>query len=784
MKKVLIILLTFSLLLVCALAVNAANASGKCGDNLTWTLDGSHLTISGTGDMYDYSEENPAPWSQSSPYVYRLAIEPGVTSIGDYAFAQDSLHRAELPGSIRTVGKCAFADQRNVKTFFLGGAPTFADDFASGASLQIYTVGWNDNIKKNYGGTITWFEADLRLDAPNSKRLIGINEEVLPEDVIFQVYNQGKYMPYTPAHIALTSADNSTYGEKNITITIDGYTFPYTYFVTDGTNHLDLIQVEFDSLPTYTGNRVRKLPIVKMGNLVLIKDDDYTLTFNDVSTGIGQVTIVGKGIAEGFEKTFYYPILKQDISNVSFRTPTAQFNGMPVETEVYAKDLFLGIDITTLYQNNINVGTANVRIVGINECYGDVSKTFQINANPVQVALHGNCIGTADSELSEDYYLGEMIVRPAQAKLFVVTGDQHIAAINLYKLVGEEFVLVAEQISDVGNSTETQLEYDFTSIYEEEIEQGGAIYMVSYSWVNYKNEVYAGVMYLLVPAKVPEATSMYMERVENDGDFRKEYFNLCGEDGTLGQITWNSSNPSVAMVEDGIVTMHKPGTVTISGQCGNLMETYVLTVPQLYLNEGIIFDYSEASGARVIYDGRLLTEGTDYVLSVTQEGDAVTVTASGRGLFTGELMKTFDGLDSLADPHTHAFDRSCDDTCNGCDYTRSVTHQFADTWKKNLTHHYHVCTVCGEKDEGQAHSLSAEDETLCTVCGTLYLPGDFTGDCEVTNEDVIYLLWHTLFPDTYPITSDADFTGDGEVTNEDVIHLLWYTLFPDSYPLS
>ena len=28
--------------------------SGKCGDNLTWTLEDEVLTISGTGDMYTY----------------------------------------------------------------------------------------------------------------------------------------------------------------------------------------------------------------------------------------------------------------------------------------------------------------------------------------------------------------------------------------------------------------------------------------------------------------------------------------------------------------------------------------------------------------------------------------------------------------------------------------------------------------------------------------------------------------------------------------------------------
>ena len=63
------------------------------------------------------------------------------------------------------------------------------------------------------------------------------------------------------------------------------------------------------------------------------------------------------------------------------------------------------------------------------------------------------------------------------------------------------------------------------------------------------------------------------------------------------------------------------------------------------------------------------------------------------------------------------------------------------------------------------------------------VPGDLTGDKEVNNDDVVLLLWHTLFPEEYPITVSGDFTGDGETNNDDVVLLLWHTLFPEEYPL-
>ena len=64
------------------------------------------------------------------------------------------------------------------------------------------------------------------------------------------------------------------------------------------------------------------------------------------------------------------------------------------------------------------------------------------------------------------------------------------------------------------------------------------------------------------------------------------------------------------------------------------------------------------------------------------------------------------------------------------------------------------------------------------------LVGDYNNDGVVSDEDVIYLLWYTVFPEDYPLYGKyADFTDNGVVTDEDVIYLLWHTVFPEDYPL-
>lgn len=62
--------------------------------------------------------------------------------------------------------------------------------------------------------------------------------------------------------------------------------------------------------------------------------------------------------------------------------------------------------------------------------------------------------------------------------------------------------------------------------------------------------------------------------------------------------------------------------------------------------------------------------------------------------------------------------------------------------------------------------------------------GDLNSDNVVDTRDVIYLLMHTYFPNSYQITQNCDYTGDGKVNTNDVIYLLMYTYFPDDYPIN
>ena len=83
---------------------------GTCGNNATWEYYDGALTISGTGDMYDYKYQG-TPWYSLKDNVKTVTIQNGITSVGDDAFdCCCSLTDVQIGNSVTSIGDYAFCD--------------------------------------------------------------------------------------------------------------------------------------------------------------------------------------------------------------------------------------------------------------------------------------------------------------------------------------------------------------------------------------------------------------------------------------------------------------------------------------------------------------------------------------------------------------------------------------------------------------------------------------------------------------------------------------------------
>lgn len=98
-----------------AMPASAAETSGTCGADLSWSFANGRLTITGSGDMTDYNQVEMPPWYEFREQILYLSLPSGLTSVGNMAFYDCvNLTAVTIPDSVTDIGKLAFCQCRNV----------------------------------------------------------------------------------------------------------------------------------------------------------------------------------------------------------------------------------------------------------------------------------------------------------------------------------------------------------------------------------------------------------------------------------------------------------------------------------------------------------------------------------------------------------------------------------------------------------------------------------------------------------------------------------------------
>ncbi len=167
--------------------------SGTLNSGINWSLTGSGmLTISGTGNMDSFSQSE-APWMDSKDSIRFIYINDGITSIGDRAFMDltkaksayipdtvvtigDSafercgdLKEINLPANLKTIGEGAFKYCTSIKTLDLPQSVTTIgnDAFSNLDSLKSFSVQQENKYYKAVDGVLFNFNLTELISYPD-----------------------------------------------------------------------------------------------------------------------------------------------------------------------------------------------------------------------------------------------------------------------------------------------------------------------------------------------------------------------------------------------------------------------------------------------------------------------------------------------------------------------------------------------------------------------------------------------------------------------------------------
>ncbi len=125
---------------------------GQCGDYATASIDFRNgvLTISGIGEMYDYSDTNDVPWRRYKTTLYKkIVVKEGITRIGANAFADmDSVTEISLPSTLKEIGANAFQNMNSLPEIIL---PNTLEEIGSGCFYgcnQLKSIDLPSSLKK------------------------------------------------------------------------------------------------------------------------------------------------------------------------------------------------------------------------------------------------------------------------------------------------------------------------------------------------------------------------------------------------------------------------------------------------------------------------------------------------------------------------------------------------------------------------------------------------------------------------------------------------------------
>ena len=343
--------------------------SGSCGNNVNWTLTDGVLTISGTGEMEDYSAGTGNPWFDNGTYtnIVKVAIEDGVESIGNNAFygfssltsvsiantvnkigisafsSCTALEEVTIPNGINSIGSTAFMNCPNLQKvtilsenppecggsiFYYSNQAKFYVPVCDYLIAKTWTDHWYQfkTVPTTHTGDISYSASDKTITQKcgkcnteygtatislNGTNFIYTGNAIEPVSVTCADSGTNTWNGEKPTATDITYENNTNAGQATAFLKLGGETAAISFTIQPKALTESMVTLSDNSFP-YTGNAVTPEVTVQDGGTTLIKDTDYTVSYTSNSAvGTAVVTVTGKGNYSG-EITKNYQIVESD----------------------------------------------------------------------------------------------------------------------------------------------------------------------------------------------------------------------------------------------------------------------------------------------------------------------------------------------------------------------------------------------------------------------------------------------------------------------------------------
>lgn len=357
---------------------------------------------------------------------------------------------------------------------------------------------------------------------------------------------------------------------------------------------------------TYNGSEWKLEPTVKVDGVTLTKGTDYTLSYsNNINVGTATITIKGNGTYTG-SVTATFQITAKSIQYASIDTISAKtYTGSAIEPSVTVTldgNVLDASNYTVSYSNNINAGTATVKVTGKGNYTGTISGSFNIVKKSIDTAVIAS--------VSDQTYTGSSIT----PTVTVTIGDKTLTK-------GTDYTVTYGNNTSVGTATIT---ITGSGNYTGEKKTTFKIVAINMSGatVSVASGTYTG-----------SAVEPSVSVVWNNKTLVK------GTDYTVSYSNNVNASQSAQVIVTGMNNYTGTVTKTFTINAASISNASVESLANYTYDDGNAIKPEPM----VTVNGTTLVKGTDYTLSYSNNVNVgtATITITGKGNYTGTKSTTF-----------------------------------------------------------------------------------------------------------------------------------------------